>query len=143
MSSLKPKFSVISSKGHFYSTLKRRRVFDKNDKKFGRIVNLLFAPCGEPAFIIGGTAFEEITENLGFKEDIDLLLPINTITKIDTEKIQININKEKLKLAIDEKPLDYADQKRYFDSLKAKGEMKRKFLIRPHVEQTLDATRFQ
>ena len=63
---------AIPDNAHTYSTMKRKNIFDGREQRFGRIVNLVFAPTGEAAFIIGGSHFEEFIESIGIKENVDL-----------------------------------------------------------------------
>ncbi|MCK5184972.1 MAG: PRC-barrel domain-containing protein, partial [Candidatus Heimdallarchaeota archaeon] len=62
---------VIPEDAFTYNELKRKKIFDNSNQKFGKVVNLVFLPCGEPALIIGGTGMEEFAESIKFNENID------------------------------------------------------------------------
>lgn len=134
--------SVIPEDAFTYNELKRMKIFDKNDQKFGKLINLVFLPCGEPAFIIGGTGMEEFAESLKFEENIDLLLPIEYIDRIDSNGIKMKTHVRELNLTKDNKPMDKDTQRVYLNSLKRKGEAKTQLLMRPKLEEFHDFARF-
>lgn len=133
---------VFPEKSLVYSNLKRKTILDSQNRRVGKIVNLVFVPCGEPAFIVGGTWFEEVGEKTGFKENTDLLLPIEYIEAVDEDGIKLNIPIEKLKLAFDDKPLDADAQRHYLNSIKNKKEMKMRIMERRKLEEFRDFSRF-
>ena len=127
---------------HSYSNLKKMKILDSNEKAFGRIVNLVFVPCGEPAFIIGGSRLEEAGEKLGFKENTDLLLPLEYISSIDPVGIKLNLPIEELKVTLDDKPLDPDAQRLYLNSIQTKKDMKMRIMERRKAEEFRDFSRF-
>ncbi|HUU77869.1 MAG TPA: hypothetical protein VMX55_05950 [candidate division Zixibacteria bacterium] len=133
---------VFPEKSFSYSSLKRKKIFDEQKRRIGKIANLLFVPCGEPAFIIGGNWFEEAGEKIGFKENTDLLLPMAYIKKIDDEGIKLNIQLENLKVTLDNKPLDSESQRHYLNSIHNKKDMQMRILERRKVEEFRDFSRF-
>lgn len=133
---------VLPANSHSYSSLKREKIFDSEKNSFGRIVNLVFVPCGEPAFIIGGNWFEEAGEKLSFKENTDLLLPTSYIDSIDPVGIKLNVPLEKLRVALDDKPLDPDEQRKYLDSIHNKKAMKIRIMERRKAEEFRDFSRF-
>ncbi len=133
---------VIPEDAFTYNELKRMKIFDKNDQKFGKLINLVFLPCGEPAFIIGGTRMEEFAESLKFEENIDLLLPIEYIDRIDSNGIKMKTRVSELNLTKDNKPMDKDTQRVYLNSLKQKGDAKIQLLMRPTSEEFHDFARF-
>jgi len=133
---------VIPEGAFTYNGLKRMKILDKNNQKFGKIINLVFLPCGDPAFIIGGSRMEEFAESLKFDENIDLLLPIEYIEKIDQNGIKMKTRASELQLTKDNKPMDEDTQRTYLNSLKRKGEAKTQLLMRPKPEEFHDFARF-
>lgn len=133
---------VIPEDAFTYLGLKRTKIFDKNNQNFGKVTNLVFLPCGEPAFIIGGAGLEEFAESLKFKENIDLLLPIEYIDYIDHNGIKLKTRISELQLTKENKPMDKDTQRVYLNSLKQKGEAKTKLLLRPKIEEFHDFARF-
>jgi len=133
---------VIPNNAFTYSSLKRKKIYDSKDRKFGKIVNMVFLPCGEASFIIGGTWFEELSETLKFKENIDLLLPVDLIHSIDEKSIRLNIPYEDLHISIDNKPMDDVTQRAYLNSLKVKGSVKMRLLERRKGEEFRDFSKF-
>lgn len=133
---------VIPEDAFTYNELKRMKIFDKNDQKFGKLINLVFLPCGEPAFIIGGTRMEEFAESFKFEDNIDLLLPIEYIDYIDHKGIKMKVRISELQLTKDNKPMDKETQRVYLNSLKRKGDAKTQLLLRPKPEEFHDFARF-
>jgi sporulation protein YlmC with PRC-barrel domain len=133
---------VIPEGAFTYNELKRMKIFDKNSQKFGKVINLVFLPCGEPVFIVGGSRMEEFAESLKFEENIDLLLPLENIESIDHKGINMNVLVNDLPLSKDNKPMDKETQRAYLNSLIRKGEAKTKLLTRPKPEEFHDFARF-
>jgi hypothetical protein len=119
------------------------KIFDKNKQKFGKVVNLVFLPCGEPALIVGGTGMEEFAENVKFEENIDLLLPMDYIETVDHQGIKMKAQVSELSLTKDNKPMDKETQRAYLNSLIRKGEAKTQLLMRPKPEEFHDFARFR
>ncbi|MHA1123967.1 MAG: PRC-barrel domain-containing protein [Candidatus Heimdallarchaeota archaeon] len=133
---------VIPEDAFTYKELKRKKIFDKSNQKFGKVVNLIFLPCGEPAIIIGGTGMEEFAESIKFEENIDLLLPLDYIDYIDDKGIKMKARVSELQLTKENKPMDRETQRVYLNSLKRKGEAKTQLLMRPRPEEFHDFARF-
>jgi sporulation protein YlmC with PRC-barrel domain len=126
-----------------YNDLKRKKMFDSRETKFGKIVNMGFLPCGDPILVVGGTFFEELSERLGFKENVDLLLPLTKIDTIDKSNIKLNVPIDELNLTADNKPMTEIQQNHYLNSLKAKGVVEIKLFERRKAEEFKPVTRFQ
>jgi sporulation protein YlmC with PRC-barrel domain len=124
-----------------YSYLKRKDIIDQKGKIIGRIVNLIFVPCGEAIFVLGGSMFKEFVEKLGLKQNIDLLLPLDLIKDISDKGITLTKNREQLEATIDNKPLDNEAQRDYLNSLKKKGEAQMR--VMRHPEDALYGDQFR
>lgn len=85
---------------------------------------------------------EEFVESLKFEENIDLLLPIEYIDRIDSNGIKMKTHVSELNLTKDNKPMDKDTQRVYLNSLKRKGEAKTQLLMRPKLEEFHDFARF-
>lgn len=133
---------IIPEKSFTYNNLKRKKIFDSKDNKFGKIINMGFLPNGKTVLIIGGSWFEELMENLGFRKNIDLLLPFEKIDSIDENNIRLNVPIDKLKLTIDNKPMTIDEQKEYLNSIKLEGQVEMRLLERQKGEVFKHSTRF-
>ena len=133
---------AIPEKAHTYNELKRLKIIDSLGKVFGKIVNMVYVPCGDLAFLVGGNLFEEVSEKLGFKENVDLLLPFEYIESVTKEGIRLNLKMDDLKLSINDKPLDPDEQRVYLNSLHRKDEMKMHVMKRRKAEEFRDFSRF-
>ncbi|HUT82035.1 MAG TPA: PRC-barrel domain-containing protein [Candidatus Bathyarchaeia archaeon] len=134
---------VIPSNSFTYSFLKRKQIHDFKDKKFGKIVNLVFLPSGESILIIGGSWFEEISEKLNFKENIDLILPLKYIESINEKRIRLTVTYEDLRVSINNKPLDEEAQRKYFDSQIISGNIEMRVIERRNAIAVRDFGRFE
>ncbi|MFW9922399.1 MAG: PRC-barrel domain-containing protein [Candidatus Thorarchaeota archaeon] len=134
--------SVFPEGVHTYSELKRMHIVDSEQKKLGKIVSTIMVPSGEIAFIVGGNWFEETTEKLGFKENIDLLLPYNHIKKIENHQLHIDIPLKSLKITVNNKPLTAEEQREYLNSIQNKNQMKMRLLEKRRPEEFRDFARF-
>ena len=85
----------------FFSHLSRFKVEDKNGKVIGRVGDALFSSkdLSIHSLILFGGLLEEKLEDLGFRENIDPIVPISVINSIDQKKrkITLNVSKEDLK----------------------------------------------
>jgi hypothetical protein len=133
---------VIPEKSFTYKDLKRKKILDSKDNKFGKIVNMGFLPSGEPVLIVGGKWFEELTERLGFRKNIDLLLPFDKIDTIDEKIIRLNVPIDELKLTLDNKPMTALEQENYLNSIDIKGQAEMRLLDRQKGEVFKHTTRF-
>lgn len=124
-----------------YSTMKRKNIFDAREQRFGRIINLVFAPTGEAAFIIGGSIFEEVIESLGIKENVDLFLPIVNVQEVVDKRIKLNKPIDELPLSADNKPMDDVSYRKYMNSLKSEASLETHVRQRKYIEGNRDITR--
>ncbi|RLI70194.1 MAG: hypothetical protein DRP02_08555 [Candidatus Gerdarchaeota archaeon] len=122
----------------YYNELKRKRVVDANGNKFARVVNFVLLPSGEVGFVLGGTRFEELSEQLKLKENVDLFLPIEFIDRIEKGKLHLTISYADLHLTKDNLPLDEETQQEYFNSLKAPKQGKIQLLCKRSIEEHRD-----
>jgi len=134
---------VIPENAFIYSTLKRKKIVDSKNRRIGKIVNLFILPCSEASFIIGETKLEEFSESIKFKENIDLLLPLKYIEKIDHNTINISLPMNKLQIALNNKPLNEEKQNEYLNSLTSKGKAEIQLLERKVISKEFqDFSRF-
>ena len=131
---------AIPENAFTYSTMKRKNIFDGREQRFGKIINLVFAPTGEAAFIIGGGVFEEVMETLGFKENIDLFLPITNVHEIIDKRIKLNKPLDELKLSADNKPMDEKAHIKYLNSLSSEASLQVHVRKRKYIEGNRDMT---
>lgn len=89
-----------------FDDLKKKIVFDSNDKKIGVVNDLVFSKKFTPhSFIIAGSYMEELAEATGSKPDIDPVLPFDKIEEFKKEKIKASVPKEELKDKLDKEAL--------------------------------------
>ena len=85
----------------FFSHLSRFKIEDKNGKTIGRAGDALFSnkDLSIHSLILFGGLLEEKMEDLGFRENIDPIVPISVIKSIDQKnrKITLTVPKEDLK----------------------------------------------
>ena len=124
-----------------YSSMKRKNIFDGREQRFGKIINLVFAPTGEAAFIIGGSVFEEVMESLGFKENVDLFLPITNVHEVIDKRIKLNKPIDELKLSADNKLMDEEAHRKYLNTLKSEANLEIHVRKRKYIEGNRDTTR--
>ncbi|MHA1126142.1 MAG: PRC-barrel domain-containing protein [Candidatus Heimdallarchaeota archaeon] len=124
-----------------YRTMKRNNIFDGREQRFGKIVNLVFAPTGEAAFIVGGSVFEEVIESLGIKENIDLFLPIVNVQEVIDKRIKLNKPIDELHLAADNKYMDEEAHRKYLNTLKSEASLQTHVRKRKYIEGNRDMTR--
>lgn len=83
------------------STLEDMDILDENGVKVGQAVDIDFDVDGKVSLTVGGGFIEETLESLGFKKDVDIIVPGSTISAI-TDSIQLKVSKESLGLTMDE-----------------------------------------
>lgn len=83
-----------------WSDLTKMDIFDKDDVKVGRAVDVDFDTDGTACLTVGGGLIEETLEDIGLKADVDILVPSGHITAI-RGKIVLDVSKEDLKLTMD------------------------------------------
>ncbi len=132
---------VIPENAFTYSTMKRKNIFDGREQRFGKIINLVFAPTGEAAFIIGGSLFEEVMESLGIKENIDLFLPITNVHEVIDKRIKLNKPIDELKLSANDKLMDEEAHRKYLNTLKSEVSLQTHVRKRKYIEGNRDMTR--
>lgn len=112
------------------STLEDMDILDENGVKVGRAIDIDFDVDGNAMLTVGGGFFEETLESLGFKADVDIIVPGTTISAI-TDSIQLKVSKDSLGLTMDQAlktPEVETAKTRYADD---KGVMKVRLFHRP------------
>jgi sporulation protein YlmC with PRC-barrel domain len=100
------------------ASLKFKLVVDPNGNKLGRIKDAVVNrhSLSVRGFVIKGSVWEELLENLGIKKDVDPLLPIEIIEKISDSNIVINKLSKELQNTMD--PSTLTDDEVLFSSFK-------------------------
>lgn len=83
------------------STLESMDIIDENGVKVGRAIDIDFDVDGSASLTVGGGFFEETLEAIGFKSDVDIIVPGTTISSI-SDTIQLRVSKDSLGLTMDE-----------------------------------------
>lgn len=83
-----------------WSELTKMDIFDQDDVKVGRAVDIDFDLDGTASLTVGGGLIEESLERVGLKSDVDIIVPAHTIDSV-TDKIKLKVSKEELRLTID------------------------------------------
>jgi sporulation protein YlmC with PRC-barrel domain len=84
-----------------YSGIKNKKILDNEGKNVGRVIDAVFDDKLElTKLVIGGSRLEEWLEDRGLRQDIDPLVPIETITQVG-EQITLSIDQSKLKTTLD------------------------------------------
>jgi len=91
---------AISSEEIRWSDLTKMDIYDTDDVKVGRAVDIDFDLDGSASLIVGGGMIEESLEALGLKTDIDIIVPAKTIASM-SDKIKLTVSKDDLKLTMD------------------------------------------
>ncbi len=103
---------VIGSNEIKLSRLEELEILDTHGTPVGKAIDVDFDKDGSASLIVGGGFFEEKLEALGFKRDIDILVPGEAIEKIG-DKIHLNVAKKDLNLTMEEElKMDAAKKKR-------------------------------
>jgi sporulation protein YlmC with PRC-barrel domain len=84
-----------------WSDLTKMEIYDQDDVKVGRAVDVDFDHDGTVSLIVGGGIVEESLESLGLKTDIDIIVPAQTIESM-RNNIKLKVSKEDLKLTMAE-----------------------------------------
>ncbi|NHJ47217.1 MAG: hypothetical protein FK733_05460 [Asgard group archaeon] len=126
------KEASISSTVSTYTTLRRKTVVDYNREKVGRIVNLVFLPCGEVAFIVSCLNPETVGIPKGLGSQWDLLLPITDIEKITEKEIILSVRKQDLEKTLNEHLIDQEKANTYLNSLKEKQVAEKRAIVRAY-----------
>ncbi|MGD9397150.1 MAG: PRC-barrel domain-containing protein [Candidatus Thorarchaeota archaeon] len=83
-----------------WSELSKKHIVDKDDVSVGKAVDIDFDLDGSAALTVGGGMIEESLERIGLKDDIDIIVPAETIESIG-DKIKLKVSKDELKLTMD------------------------------------------
>ncbi|MFX1579799.1 MAG: PRC-barrel domain-containing protein [Promethearchaeota archaeon] len=84
-----------------WSKLTKMDIYDKDNVKIGRAVDVDFDTDGTACLIVGGGFVEESLEAIGLKSDVDILLPSEHIVSIH-DKVVLDESRDNLKLTMDE-----------------------------------------
>ncbi|MFX1560136.1 MAG: PRC-barrel domain-containing protein [Promethearchaeota archaeon] len=83
-----------------WSELSKKHIVDKDDVSVGKAVDIDFDLDGTAALTVGGGMIEESLEKIGLKDDIDIIVPAETIESIG-DKIKLKVSKDELQLTMD------------------------------------------
>ena len=75
-----------------YLKLKKLPIFEKENERIGRVIDIHYRTDGKYSFIVGGSALEEFLEKIRVIPDKDLIVPSTSITEI-SDKIAIKLSK--------------------------------------------------
>ncbi|TFG27695.1 PRC-barrel domain containing protein [Candidatus Thorarchaeota archaeon] len=84
-----------------YSTLQKMDIIDKDGQKIGHALDIDFDIDGTVSMIVGGGFIEEKLEAIGFKADVDIIVPGHTISSI-TNEIHLNVSKDDLETTMED-----------------------------------------
>jgi sporulation protein YlmC with PRC-barrel domain len=126
------KEASVSSVTHSYTTLRRKVVVDYYREKIGKIVNMVFLPCGEAAFIVSSMNPESVGIPKGLGSKWDLLLPIHDIEKVTDKEIILNVGKNYLEKTLNEHIIDQDAAKKYLNSIKEKNVAQKRAIVRAY-----------
>ncbi|MFW9910564.1 MAG: PRC-barrel domain-containing protein [Candidatus Thorarchaeota archaeon] len=84
-----------------WSELSKKHIIDKDNVAVGKAVDIDFDIDGTASLTVGGGLIEESLEKIGLKEDIDILVPAETIESI-ADDIRLKVSKDELQLTMDE-----------------------------------------
>lgn len=82
--------------------LKKLPIFEKNNEKIGRVVDIFFEKDGKFKLIVGGGALEEFLEKVRVIPDKDLIVPGSSLVGDITDKITIKLDKMQLLSTLEE-----------------------------------------
>jgi sporulation protein YlmC with PRC-barrel domain len=83
-----------------WSELSKKYIFDKNNVKIGKAIDIDFDVDGTASLTVGGGMIEETLEKIGLKDDVDIIVPAATIESID-KQIKLKVSRDELKLTMD------------------------------------------
>jgi sporulation protein YlmC with PRC-barrel domain len=83
-----------------WSELSKKYIVDKDDVTVGKAVDIDFDIDGKASLTVGGGMIEETLEKIGLKDDIDIIVPAETIESIG-EQIKLKVSKDELRLTMD------------------------------------------
>ena len=120
VNSLKEAQSTISEDEIKFSDLQKLDIYDKDNVKVGRAIDVDFELDGRTALIAGGGFIEEKLEAIGLKDDVDIIVPFEVIVSID-DSIRLSVSKDELDASLDgilrEKALEIKKQRQAADDL--------------------------
>jgi sporulation protein YlmC with PRC-barrel domain len=100
VNSLRASYSEILDNEIRFSALKKLDIYDKDNVKVGRAIDVDFQLDGHTALIAGGGFIEEKLEAIGLKDDVDIIVPFEVIVSID-ESIKLSVSKDELDASLD------------------------------------------
>jgi len=83
-----------------WSELSKKHIVDKDDVTVGKAVDIDFDIDGTASLTVGGGMVEETLERIGLKDDIDIIVPAETIESI-ADQIKLNVSKDELQFTMD------------------------------------------
>lgn len=87
--------NTISDDEVKFSELEKLDIFDKNQEKIGRAIDVDLDTDNHVSIIVGGGFVEEKLEAIGLKDDVDIIVPSNVISSIH-DSIQLSVSKDEL-----------------------------------------------
>ena len=91
-----------------YLKLKKLPIFEKENERIGRVIDIHYRTDGKYSFIVGGSALEEFLEKIRVIPDKDLIVPSTSITEI-SDKIAIKLSKIDLITTLEDPNLNPED----------------------------------
>jgi len=98
-----------------WSELKDKYIVDKDDVDVGKAVDIDFDIDGTASLTVGGGVIEETLESIGFKADVDIIVPAEVIDSMG-DKIRLKVSRDELKLTMD-KALENLEVKKTRDGI--------------------------
>jgi sporulation protein YlmC with PRC-barrel domain len=84
-----------------WSEFSKKYIVDKDHVRVGKAIDIDFDIDGSASITVGGGLIEESLERIGLKDDIDIIVPAETIASI-ADDIKLNVSKDELQLTMDE-----------------------------------------
>lgn len=82
-----------------WSELSKKYIVDKDDVTVGKAVDIDFDIDGTASLTVGGGMIEETLERIGLKDDIDIIVPAESIESIG-EQVKLKVSKDELRLTM-------------------------------------------
>ncbi|NHJ84307.1 MAG: hypothetical protein FK734_02520 [Asgard group archaeon] len=80
------------------SELRKKMIYSSDNLRLGRIIDVVFDKNNNlHSFILGGSRWEELREQLGFIDDIDPVILASDIKEIKDKEILLKIPKDKIR----------------------------------------------
>lgn len=84
-----------------FSQIKNCDITDLNGKKIGRLIDAVFRKSSTgldlTKFVVGGSRWEEMLEDLKIKKDVDPVFPVSLIDSISPKRIKLKVERSELK----------------------------------------------